>query len=210
MLVAVEGESDVKVIFKGNDEHGYLYESAAIRKGRVRDCRDGKLLGTSGRTGNDGVQVGRERGNNQARCRSLGSEGRELPASRLRLGGDTMELSDDDEISIVSKDAGDEETTKEDDAGDEQPAKKRCDSGSKRKGSTDGNDVNDNRKLGKKMDKHKHEILKWKNGVGERIELADTYKKMSCIAAVECYSLMFDKYSVELTNSRKLVAKLGQ
>jgi len=34
-------------------------------------------------------------------------------------------------------------------------------------------------KLSKKMDKHKTDILKWKNGMGERIEqkLADTYKK---------------------------------
>jgi len=62
------------------------------------------------------------------------------------------------------------------------------------------------KKLGKKVDKHKQDILKWRNGVGERIEqkLAATYKKMGCIAAVECYSLMLGEYSVELTNSRKL------
>ena len=35
-------------------------------------------------------------------------------------------------------------------------------------------------------------------------------KKMGCIAAVECYSLMLGEYSVELTNSRRLVVKLGQ
>ena len=60
-------------------------------------------------------------------------------------------------------------------------------------------------KLKKKMDQHKMEMLKWKNGVEDRIEqkLADTYKKMGCIAAVECYNLM-------LTNSRRLVVKLGQ
>ena len=65
-------------------------------------------------------------------------------------------------------------------------------------------------KLGKKMDQHKTEMLKWKNGVGERIEqkLADTYKKMGCIAAVECYNFMLGEYSVELTNSRRLVVKL--
>ncbi|KAJ8423550.1 hypothetical protein Cgig2_007081 [Carnegiea gigantea] len=47
-------------------------------------------------------------------------------------------------------------------------------------------------KLGKKMDKHKQETMKWKNGMGERIEqkLANTYPKMGCIAAIECYSLM--------------------
>ena len=67
-------------------------------------------------------------------------------------------------------------------------------------------------KLRKKMDKHKHKILKWKNGVGERIEqkLADACKKMGYVAAIDCYSLMLCEYSVELTNNRKLVVKLGQ
>ena len=32
---------------------------------------------------------------------------------------------------------------------------------------------------------------------------------MGCIVAIECYSLMLGEYSVELTNSRKLVMKLG-
>ena len=65
-------------------------------------------------------------------------------------------------------------------------------------------------KPGKKMDQYKMEMLKWKNGLGERIEqkLADTYKKMGCIAAVECYNFMLGEYSVELTNSRRLVVKL--
>jgi len=66
-------------------------------------------------------------------------------------------------------------------------------------------------KLDKKMDKHKTGTLKWKNRVGKRIEqkLADTYKKISCIVAVECYSLMLGEYSVKLTNNRRLVVKLG-
>ena len=66
-------------------------------------------------------------------------------------------------------------------------------------------------KLVKNMDKHKQEMMNWKNGVAERIErkLDDTYQKMGCIAAVECYSLMLGEYSVELTNSRKSVVKLG-
>jgi len=33
---------------------------------------------------------------------------------------------------------------------------------------------------------------------------------MGCIAIVECYSVMLGEYSVELTNNRKLVVKLGQ
>jgi len=67
-------------------------------------------------------------------------------------------------------------------------------------------------KLGKKINKHKQEMMKWKNRVGERIEqkLADTYQKMGYIATMECYSLMLGEYSVELTNNRKLVVKLGQ
>ena len=47
-------------------------------------------------------------------------------------------------------------------------------------------------KLGKKFGKHKEDINKWVNGVGERIEqkIADMYKKMGCVVAVECYSML--------------------
>ncbi|KAJ8437783.1 hypothetical protein Cgig2_024087 [Carnegiea gigantea] len=56
------------------------------------------------------------------------------------------------------------------------------------------------------------DILKWKNGIGEKIEekLVDTYKKMGCITVMECCNLMLGEYSVELTNNHKLVIKLGQ
>jgi len=66
-------------------------------------------------------------------------------------------------------------------------------------------------KLGKKFGKHKEEIEEWVNGVGERIEqkITDTYKQMGCVAAIECYSMLLGEYSVVLTNSRKLVVKLG-
>ena len=49
------------------------------------------------------------------------------------------------------------------------------------------------------------------NGVRERIEqrIADTYKQMGCVAAVECYNMLLGEYSVLLTNRRKLVMKLG-
>ncbi|KAJ8424836.1 LOW QUALITY PROTEIN: hypothetical protein Cgig2_031571 [Carnegiea gigantea] len=172
MLVAED--SDTKVIFKGNDEHGYMYvagNSSPVRSGRKCD---------------DSVEVGEEGGNNQARVKRY---------------------------DFDKDDVGDEEATKEDDAGDEQAAKTQCVDGNKRKGFADGNDVNDNgwphsgiqarsyhQKLGKKMDKHTIETLKWKNVVQESIEqeLADTY------------SLMLGNYSVELTNSRRLVVKLGQ
>ncbi|KAJ8431304.1 hypothetical protein Cgig2_018376 [Carnegiea gigantea] len=202
ILVAIEVDSDLEVIFKGNDEHGYIYIAgnaglvrAAVCEARVRDTGEGKQIARSGRKCNDGEEVGEEHGNNETGVkRSLGVEGGEQPASRLRLGGDTIEMSNDDEISVASEDAGDEEVTEEDDAGDKGVAAEQCGDGNKRKGCADGNDVNDN------------------NGVGERIEqkLADTYKKMGCIAAVECYSLMLGECNVELTNSCRLVVKLGQ
>ncbi|KAJ8425202.1 hypothetical protein Cgig2_000551 [Carnegiea gigantea] len=78
MLVAVEGDNDKKVIFKGNDEHGYMYvarnggpvrraqEKGVVCKGRVRDCYEGKQIARSGRKCNDGVEVGEEGSNNQA------------------------------------------------------------------------------------------------------------------------------------------------
>ncbi|KAJ8439630.1 hypothetical protein Cgig2_021006 [Carnegiea gigantea] len=97
MLVAVEGDSDMKAIFKGNNEHGYMYVTE--NGGPVRRAQE-----------KGAVYEGR------VNCRSSGSEGGELSASRLQLGGDTIEISDHDEISVVSEDAGDEEATKEDDA----------------------------------------------------------------------------------------------
>ncbi|KAJ8439552.1 hypothetical protein Cgig2_007069 [Carnegiea gigantea] len=125
MSVAVEGDNDLQVIFKGNDEHGYVYVVRNTGSARRPHAR---------------AAVCESRVN----CRSLGVEGGELPASRLRLGGDAIEKSDDDEISVASEDAGDEETTKEDDAGNEQAAEKQCGDGNKRKVCTNGNDVNDN------------------------------------------------------------------
>ncbi|KAJ8437374.1 LOW QUALITY PROTEIN: hypothetical protein Cgig2_020393 [Carnegiea gigantea] len=161
MLVAVEGDNHVQVIFKGNNEHACIRErwsgeattceGCCVRIKRVRDIGEGKQIARSGGKCNDGEEVGEERGNNKAGVKqydfvkmSLGVEGGELPASRLRLGGDTIEMSDDDEISVASEDVGDEEATKEDDVGDEQAAEKQCGHGNKRKGCADGNDVNDN------------------------------------------------------------------
>ena len=47
-------------------------------------------------------------------------------------------------------------------------------------------------KLGRKMDKHKQDIVKSKTNMGERIEqkLADAYQNMGCITTIECYSVM--------------------
>ncbi|KAJ8435710.1 LOW QUALITY PROTEIN: hypothetical protein Cgig2_002667 [Carnegiea gigantea] len=99
------------------------------------------------------------------------------------------QLSDDDEISVTSEDVGDEETQAE---GGEEGSKGRGEAWEEYEQAQD--------------------IVKSKNGVGERIEqkLADTYKKVGCITAVECYNLMLREYNVELTNNCKLVVKLGQ
>ncbi|KAJ8420421.1 hypothetical protein Cgig2_012534 [Carnegiea gigantea] len=139
MLLAVEGDTDVKMILKGNDEHSYLYvggnkgplrraqEGVIVYKGRVRACHDGKVCSRSGKAGTT-----KQEANGRALTKtyvmnytnkyrvgklmanvllSLVSEEGEQPQSRLHVGGDTIELSDDDEISITSEDAGDEETT---------------------------------------------------------------------------------------------------
>ncbi|KAJ8444476.1 hypothetical protein Cgig2_024040 [Carnegiea gigantea] len=140
MLVTAEGDNDVQVIFKGNDEHGYMYVTgnagplrrpharAAVCESRVRDIGEGRQIARSGGKCNDGEEVGEERGNNEVgvkrNCRSLGVEGGKLSASRLHLRGDTIEMSDDNEISVASEDASDEEATKEDDVGDERAAEK--------------------------------------------------------------------------------------
>ncbi|KAJ8427958.1 hypothetical protein Cgig2_023253 [Carnegiea gigantea] len=150
MLVVVEVDSDAGVIFKGNDKHGYIYLArnagpvrreharAAVCKARERDTEVGAHC-------NDVQEVGEQRGNNETGVkRSVGVEGGEQSGSRLRLGGDTIEMSDDDEIYVASEDAGDREAVEEDNAGDEGAAEKRCGDGSKREACDDGNDVNDN------------------------------------------------------------------
>ncbi|KAJ8428527.1 hypothetical protein Cgig2_009214 [Carnegiea gigantea] len=96
----------------------------------------------TGRNGHDGVEVGRERGGKQVGGkRSLGSVEGEQPQSRLRLGGDIIELSDYNEISIAPEDTGDEETTAKANAGDEQSPEKGYDEGTTGKWRGDGNDV---------------------------------------------------------------------
>ncbi|KAJ8428373.1 hypothetical protein Cgig2_012520 [Carnegiea gigantea] len=107
-----------------------------VREEKVQACHDGKVYSKSARNSHDGVEVGWEDGHNQSGGKRWGS--------KLRVGGDTIELSKDDEISIVLENAGDEEATKQDDAGDEQSPEKGCDEGMKRKGCGDGNDMNNN------------------------------------------------------------------
>jgi len=78
ILVAVEGDNDMQVIFKGRDEHDYMYVAgnaspvrqpharAAMCESRVRDIGDGKQIAKSGGKYNAGEEVSEERGNNEA------------------------------------------------------------------------------------------------------------------------------------------------
>ncbi|KAJ8436384.1 LOW QUALITY PROTEIN: hypothetical protein Cgig2_032205 [Carnegiea gigantea] len=128
-----------------------------------------------------------------AATKSLGSE---AAAEQAASRGGIIELSDDDEISIaqrmhvMSKQL--DKTMQVMSNHLRQAVMKGCGDG--------------NNKLARKMEKHKQDIVKRKNGVGERLEqkLANTYQKMDCITAVECYNVMLSEYSVELTNSHKL------
>ncbi|KAJ8447200.1 hypothetical protein Cgig2_030431 [Carnegiea gigantea] len=101
-------------------------------------------------------------------------------------------MSDDDEISVASEDVG---MTRQRQKEGKKAAKEE---------SRYSNPLKHFGKAG--HDK----VEEW--GWGERIEqkLADTYQKIGCIAAVECYNLMLGEYSVELTNSRKLVTTTQQ
>ncbi|KAJ8427307.1 hypothetical protein Cgig2_032956 [Carnegiea gigantea] len=78
-----------------------------------------------------------------------------------RNGDDGVEV-DDDEISIVSEDAGDEEIIEQDDTGDKQSAEKGCDKGKRRNSCTRLEDGQAQARDSK--------VKEWKNGVGERIE----------------------------------------
>ncbi|KAJ8424121.1 hypothetical protein Cgig2_009705 [Carnegiea gigantea] len=209
MVMELEGDGDVRMFMKGNDEYEYLYvgESNRLKRRTVkatRTCEEGVIRVRSGRDRDDIVQqVGNAAGVKRwvtceygAGVRGSGECNDDHPQTRVRVGGEVIEMSDDDEISVASDDVGEDEAAVQ--GGEESSQGKGV-----MKGAT---------KLGKKMDKHKQETMKWKNGLGERIEqkLADTYQKMGCIAAVECYNLLLGEYSVELTNSRKLAVKLGQ
>ena len=121
--------------------------------------------------------------------RSIGVEGEKEPGSRLRLGGDTIEMSDDNEISVVLEDVGDREATEEDDAGDEGAAKKRCGDESKREGSDDGNDVNDNvwSHTGMQARSYHRKLSIWKKlvrGEGQIFQSAEAFWQMICKYAI--------------------------
>ena len=67
-------------------------------------------------------------------------------------------------------------------------------------------------KLGCKMDRRKHDVEKWKNGVGERVEkaLKKIYAKIGSVINVQRYNRGIGEYSVTLTNNRCVVVKLSE
>ncbi|KAJ8430474.1 hypothetical protein Cgig2_003056 [Carnegiea gigantea] len=175
MLMVVEGDVDVRMFFKGNDKHGYLYmggNHGSKRRAQKVGARQGGKMGCCCARGSGLVT---KRG---------GCVGDHLQ-SRLRLGGGIIELSNDDEVSVASNDMGDDETSAEG-----------VETGSKESGEAWEED-------GQAQPGHS-EVEEWG---GERIEkkLTNTYEKVGCTVAVECYSLMLGEYSEELTNSCKLM-----
>ncbi|KAJ8434544.1 hypothetical protein Cgig2_004310 [Carnegiea gigantea] len=93
-----------------------------VCEGRVRGGEDGNVCCRSGRNGHDGVEVGWE------------GDHKLVGRKRQRLGGNLIEMSDEDDISIASDDAGDEDTIAPENRGDEQSPQTSSDQGTKRKG----------------------------------------------------------------------------
>jgi len=65
-------------------------------------------------------------------------------------------------------------------------------------------------KLGKKWDKRKTELQKWENSVGNRIEnkLKRELEDAESVIDVQLYNRVSGEYSVQLSNSRRLVVNL--
>ncbi|KAJ8438541.1 LOW QUALITY PROTEIN: hypothetical protein Cgig2_024630 [Carnegiea gigantea] len=109
--MALEGDMDMSMIFKGNEEHGYLYvggkegsmrraqNGITVREGRVESSNDVMVCGTSG--GNIVHDV----------------VAKEMTNKSDRKSGEIINVSDEDEISVTSNDAREEDTT--DKGGDE-------------------------------------------------------------------------------------------
>ncbi|KAJ8443355.1 hypothetical protein Cgig2_015836 [Carnegiea gigantea] len=206
----VGGDGVVRMFLKGNDKHGYLYvcESDGSKRRTEKVMRtydDGVVRRRSGRDTDDMVEEGRKGvGVKRAAVSRHGGCIDDHPQTRLIVGGEVIEMSDNDEISVASEDVAEDEAATE--GGDES---------SKGKGVMKGPTLmraGHLEKLGKKMDKDKQDMMKWKNGVGERIEqkLADTYSKMGCIAAVECYSLIQLVHPMETHDMGIVDAKTGR
>ncbi|KAJ8446954.1 hypothetical protein Cgig2_006582 [Carnegiea gigantea] len=194
MVMELEGGGDVRMFMKGNDEPGYLYvgESNGLKRRTqkaMRTCEEGVVCVRSGRDRDDIVQQGRNGASVKrwvkceywAAVRGSSRCSDDHPQTRVRVGGKIIEMSDDDEILVTSKDIGEDEAA------------------------VQGGDESSQEKLGKKMDKHKQETMKWKNRVGKRIEqkLVDTYQKTGQVVGGDKLDDDYDRCILPLTNGRQ-------
>ena len=67
-------------------------------------------------------------------------------------------------------------------------------------------------KLGLKVDKRKTELQKWKNGIGERIEmkLKKTLANIGSIVDMKLFNMALGEYGVLFINNRSLVINLAR
>ncbi|KAJ8443291.1 hypothetical protein Cgig2_015769 [Carnegiea gigantea] len=122
MVMELEGDGDVRMFMKGNDEHGYLYvgESNGLKRRTVKatqTCEEGVVHVRSGRDRGDIVQqVSNGAGMNRwvtseygAGVRGSGECSDDHTQTKVRVGEEVIEMSDDDEISVASEDVGEDE-----------------------------------------------------------------------------------------------------
>ncbi|KAJ8427900.1 hypothetical protein Cgig2_012236 [Carnegiea gigantea] len=169
MLMALEGNMDISMILKGNDEHGYLYvdENEDEHRGGLAYAKDELTLLVmrwyAEQVGEMAMMtcnwVGKEMEN-----KSFDGEGGECGVRRT------------EQRKAVMKGVHDKGVPK-----------------------------------GMKAMRMCGHIQGCKPDVTIASQkFADAYKKMGCIPAVKCYSLILGEYNVELTNTCELVVKLRQ
>ncbi|KAJ8442637.1 hypothetical protein Cgig2_003681 [Carnegiea gigantea] len=104
MVMELEVDGDVRMFLKGNDEHRYLYvgESDGPKR-RTQKATQTCELGVRGRSGRDRDDMVQQGRNGPGVKRWITYE------YWLRVGGEIIEMSDDDEILVVSEDVGEDE-----------------------------------------------------------------------------------------------------
>ncbi|KAJ8425524.1 hypothetical protein Cgig2_013251 [Carnegiea gigantea] len=120
MVMELEGDGDVRMFLNGNDEHGYLYvgKSDGLKRRTqkaMRSCDHGVVCERSGRDMDDMVREGRK-GVGVKRWVTVSESGGcidDHPQTRLKVGGEIIELSGDDEISVASEDVGNDKAVAE-------------------------------------------------------------------------------------------------
>ncbi|KAJ8428632.1 LOW QUALITY PROTEIN: hypothetical protein Cgig2_015750 [Carnegiea gigantea] len=124
---ASRGDADVRIFLKGNDEHEYLYvgnsdgskrraqKVITSREGRTWNCDHGTVCGRSGRDRDDMVEKARKGAGVKKWASVHETDGciGDHPQTRLRLGREIIELSDDNKISMASKDVGNDDVAAE-------------------------------------------------------------------------------------------------